>query len=196
MGFNLSWGTDSIWLCRLHQFSKPAIRWEPCVFQCGVPLHECSCWFGCPCGKWPITPWLLPSWPHRLVSRSGHKSFEVLSECHILGLLRQVLQADIWYSDGVPCVGHSGRLSNGVRPLHISNSTQVLETLHRRDLYCSPPDQLPAFHRHLNSIEASNLLLKQKKTTVHRKVTHRQISRFPIPPPPGPQDCGASNTLF
>ena len=35
-----------------------------------------------------------------------------------------------------PCVGHS---QSGTCSLHISNSTQVLETLCRRHLYCSPP---------------------------------------------------------
>ena len=78
---------------------------------------------------------LLPGRPHRLVSRPSHRPFEILSECHILGLLRRVLQADLWYGDGVPCVGHSGGLSDGGRgttgPLHISDSAQVLETLCR-----------------------------------------------------------------
>ena len=54
------------------------------------------------CGKQPITPGLLPSRLNRLVPGSGHEPFEILSECHILGLVRQVLKADLWYSNGVP----------------------------------------------------------------------------------------------
>ena len=127
---------------------------------------------------------------HRFVSRPGHRPFEILSECHILGLLRRVLQADLWYVDGVPCVGHSDGLSDGGRGT-------TLPRFWKRyvDDTCTAlhPDQLPAFHRHLNSIEASIQFTLEPdengklafldtviahhpdgslSTTVHRKATH------------------------
>ena len=123
--------------------------------------------------------------------------FEILSECHILGQLRQVLQADLWYSNGVP-------VSVTVADLVMEDVEQWAPTTfltpprfwkHYVDNTCTPlhPDQLPAFHRHLNSIEASiQFTLKPEEsgklafldtvithypdeslsTTVHREATH------------------------
>ena len=88
-------------------------RRDSCVLWHSVPLHKHSSWSGCPGHKWPTSPGLLSSRTHRAVTRSSHNSPEILFECHILGLLKQVLQADLCYSHSVPCVGHSSRLGHG-----------------------------------------------------------------------------------
>ena len=127
-----------------------------------------------------------------------------------ISISRQVLQADVWYSNTLPGFSHCGqpslwRIWDGMpsQPMSpLPDSGKDTWTTHCTTL---PPAELQNSHCHFNSIKPSISLHMRRETRIprHRNYTpprwiiiynslqekdkHRQISSFPVSSPHCPQ---------
>ena len=116
----------------------------------------------------PMSQWIWPamykgptnSW-HPVVAspRPGCIPPPILPQCHLLSIPRSILPTVVWHSHGIPCICHGGRPCHrrcgAESSFHISGPSSLLEQIRWWHLHGTPPNQVHAFHAHLNSVEPS-----------------------------------------